>query len=240
VSESHGTSLPLQQTSDLIELSLAIDDGIAHLLRLSMIIRKKPETDEYVKAASQIPMDSNIDIIRVGDKFPVANERHIWLRNRLGEAITRRRQFILARKWHQERMQQVHEIKVGPDGNTVWTGEKASTYQPIEKLQNHDSYQNTLNKFQSSLQKSHTEYADSSKGTDENAKVLRTPPLPKREDGTRVKYGEHFECPLCRRMQMFEQKGDWKYVSLKYWFKGYTECIQKARFHRLTTVCMHI
>ncbi len=56
-----------------------------------MIIRKKPETDEYIKAARQFPMDSKIDEIRVSDKFPASRGHDEWLVARLGEAITRRR-----------------------------------------------------------------------------------------------------------------------------------------------------
>jgi hypothetical protein len=104
-------------------------------------------------------------------------------------------------------MEQVHEMKFGAGGKTIWTGEKASTYHRNESLQ-----ESNLQEFQGPTQiTTHTEYADSSIGREGNAEILRTPLLPKREDGTRVEYGEYFECPYCRRMQRFEQKSDWKY-----------------------------
>lgn len=94
--------------SEIVELYLSIQDGITNLFRLSTIIRKKPEVDEYIKAASKFrDMDPLSDIVHVGDKYPRAREGETWLRDRLGTAITRRRQYLFYRKEHQERMEKV-------------------------------------------------------------------------------------------------------------------------------------
>ncbi|KAH9218587.1 hypothetical protein DL95DRAFT_385253, partial [Leptodontidium sp. 2 PMI_412] len=63
-----------------------------------MIIRKKPEKDEYVKASLTYTIDPTADIIHVGDKYPPAKKGDKWLMERLGIAITRRRQYLLYRK----------------------------------------------------------------------------------------------------------------------------------------------
>lgn len=215
VESSLGSSLgdvKIQKVSETTELLRAIQDGIASLFQLSMIIRKKPETDEYIKAASIYPIDPISDIVHIGDKYPAVRGTNDWLSNRLGIAITRRRQYLLYRKEHQKKMQEVHRLREGPDGKTVYSGEGASSYHgrdtfPENKL--------SLDKqgVRVTPQASRTEYADSAKASECGMNILRTPPLPKRDDGSRVKYGEHFECPYCRRIQRFEEKIDWKYES---------------------------
>lgn len=201
----------VQETSEVVELYLAIEDGISNLFQLSMIIRKKPETDEYIKAASRYLIDPLSDIIHVGDKYQKVKVGKEWLQKRLGEAITRRRQYLQYRKEHQIKLEQVHEHKLGADGKTMWSGEKASTYHGNNDIIEYGQLTAGIQGVRQSSSAARTEYADSSKGRGASLAVLRTPPLPKKENGTRVKYGEHFECPLCRRMVRFDNKPDWKY-----------------------------
>jgi hypothetical protein len=76
-------------------------------------------------------MDLISGIIRVGDKFPAANERDDW-RERPGEAITRRRQCRLARKYHQEKMPQVHEMKLNYIGRSFRQARKRQRITAME------------------------------------------------------------------------------------------------------------
>ncbi|KAH7370573.1 hypothetical protein BKA65DRAFT_366218, partial [Rhexocercosporidium sp. MPI-PUGE-AT-0058] len=194
-------------SSELRELGLAIQEGITNLFRLSMIIRKKPEKDEYLKASLTYTIDPTADIIHVGDKYPPAKKGDKWLMERLGIAITRRRQYLLYRKEHQEKMEQVHTLKKDAGGKTVWSGEKASTYHPNEALE--DSRPADLNIW-GFVSSAPTEYADSSKGKDGASDLLRTPLLPKDSVGVRAEYNQHFECPYCWRPQKVGDKNEWK------------------------------
>jgi hypothetical protein len=203
------------QSSEIVELYLSIQEAITSLFRLSMIIRKKPEKDEYVKAASRYQIDPTSDIVHVADKYPTAKKEELpWLMKRLGIAITHRRQYLLFRREHQERMLQSHRMRAGPDGNTIWSGTKASTYLRNEQIaiDESDPAQAVRFTIESSQKPPRTEYADSSRGRDGATDVLRTPLLPMRQDGTRVQYGEHFECPYCWRLQVARDKPEWKYV----------------------------
>lgn len=199
-------------TSELAELSLSIEEGITSLFELSMIIRKKPEKDEYVKAALATSYDPTPDIVHVGDKYPLARSRDAWLMERLGTAITRRRQYLRYRKDHQEKMEQIHEIRKDADGKTVWSGEKASTYVHGDILGKSISNPAMPSDLSSTGlgKRPQTEYADSSKGKDGALDLLRTPLLPKDAKGVRVKYGEYFECPYCWRPQNVQGKNEWK------------------------------
>ncbi|KAF4634492.1 hypothetical protein G7Y89_g3617 [Cudoniella acicularis] len=199
-----------QKVSETAELLRAIQDGIASLFQLSMIIRKRPETDEYIKAASMYPMDPIFDIVRIGDVYPAVRGTNDWLSNHLGRALTRRRQYLLYRKEHQRKMQEVHRVREGPDGKTVYSGEGASSYHGNDTFPESTPLSLDKQGVQAAPKGPRTQYADSAKASERGTNILRTPPLPKKDDGSRVKYGEHFECPYCWRIQRFEEKGDWK------------------------------
>jgi len=200
-----------QTVSETAELLRSIHDGISNLFELSMIIRKRPETDEYIKAASTYPLDPISDIVHIRDKYPTIKRGNDWLSTRLGKAIARRRQYLIYRKEHQNRMQEIHRVREGPDGKTIYSGEGASSYHGKGVFPDYKPLSVDKQDFRVNTQGPSTIYADSVKATERGMNVLRTPPLPKREDGSRVKYGEHFECPYCWRIQKFDQKAEWKY-----------------------------
>ena len=49
--------------SELLELGLAIKEGITNLFELLIIIRKKPEKDEYIKAIQEYYTDLTADFL---------------------------------------------------------------------------------------------------------------------------------------------------------------------------------
>jgi hypothetical protein len=206
---------PLQDcsSSDIKELLYSIRDRIGDLFRLSIAIRKAPATDEYAKAALRHPnFNETIDSVYIRDRYPEAVAEK-WLMDRLGLAITRRRQFLLYRKTHQQRLEEVHNVKRGLDGKTVWSGTKASTHLPVSEEWKTFDFEDM---YTASNVEYHarpvTEYADSSRGMDGATNKLRTPRLPLKDNGIRAKYGETFECPYCHRLQMVADKPQWKYV----------------------------
>lgn len=195
--------------SEIKELGLAIQDAITNLFELSIIIRKKPEKDKYIKASLENPMDPTADIVHVGDKYTHIRTGDVWLRERLGTVITWRRQYLQYRRNHQKALEEIHELKT-VNGKTVWSREKALTYQPNEVF---GSRQGISTRLPQSISKpAPTEYADSSKGKDGGVDILRTPLLPKGADGIRAVYGQHFECSLCWRPQLVQSKNEWKQV----------------------------
>lgn len=165
-------------------------------------------TDEYGKAAQRYPDYSPIrDIVYIRDKYPEATAQE-WLVERLGKAITRRRQFLLYRKQHQKRLEEIHSLKRDLDGKTMFSGTKASTHHPNSEQQVvnfiEDSYADEADIHTRPV----TEYANSSIGTDGVTKKLRTPPLP-----PNTQWGETFECPYCHRLKIVADKTQWKYAS---------------------------
>jgi hypothetical protein len=86
------------QTSDLGQLFTAIKTANSSLMKLSMVIRNSPARDDYLKAASRYHFDARYDIGHVKEKHGAAKRSSDWLLERLGKAITRRRQYLKYRE----------------------------------------------------------------------------------------------------------------------------------------------
>lgn len=115
------------------------------------------------------------------------------------------------RKYHQERLEELHTAKRNADGKTVWLGTKASTYMPsVEVSGGTSDFVNREFDVRAATSRPKTEYADSSFGTDCSTDKLRTPHLLLNGEGVRVQFGEDFVCPYCQRPQLFETKAEWK------------------------------
>ncbi|KAK5682106.1 hypothetical protein LTS10_005231 [Elasticomyces elasticus] len=91
--------------SEAHELCLTVGDSITSLMKVSNLIRKATPRDKYAKAAAKKPMPewTPSDRSHVGEKFPKVKDRW-WLVERLGDAITARRQFLGYSQEHHERL----------------------------------------------------------------------------------------------------------------------------------------
>lgn len=209
----HPTYTHHVETSEMSELVSAIQGGIANLFQLSMIIRKLPVKDEYLKAASipKYQVDETVDVVYVGDKYPTVKYARPWLMNRLGLATVRRRQYLWYRRDHQEKLAREIAIGFGNDGQTVGSATKATTYLPNDQEDNNVEREHHEPKGDDHSQAYQTSYAPSNLTNDTSAS-LRVPPLPRGPDSRRVEYGEHFQCPYCQRIQNVRDRDGWKYA----------------------------
>lgn len=147
-----------------------------------------------------------MDIVYIRDKYPEATAQ-AWLTERLGKAITRRRQFLLYRKEHQQRLEETHTLTHDPDGKTMFSGTKASTHHPNSEQQVFNFIEDSYADESDIHSRPVTEYANSSIGKDGVTKKLRTPSLP-----PNAQWGETFECPYCHRLQIVIDKNQWRYA----------------------------
>nr|OQO26600.1 hypothetical protein B0A51_08281 [Rachicladosporium sp. CCFEE 5018] len=92
-------------TSELSELILSIGDLITSLMKVSMLVRKATTRDRYIRAiqAGGQPFLPDFDVRHVCDKFPRVRSQQ-WLYERLGGAITQRRQFLRYSREHKSRL----------------------------------------------------------------------------------------------------------------------------------------
>ena len=90
-----------------------IGSYITRLFRATKIIRQAAPTDRFTKAMTRqrVKLNDQFDIAHVGEKYPkLAETDQAWLRQRLGRAITHRRQFLRYAREHKEKLEAVaHE-----------------------------------------------------------------------------------------------------------------------------------
>ncbi|CAD6579307.1 MAG: hypothetical protein ASARMPREDX12_009124 [Alectoria sarmentosa] len=101
-SESSDTSKQ-EAASELTHLFLAITEAITSLYKLSISIRNPAPRDRYAKAASLNSFDVSYDVGHVYEKYPHVRSTP-WLMDRVGRAITRRREFLRYREKHREKL----------------------------------------------------------------------------------------------------------------------------------------
>lgn len=92
-----------EPVSELSQLFLAIRETVTSLYKLSITIRNPAPRDRYAKAASANPFDTSYDVGHVYEKFPHVRSK-VWLIEKFGRAITRRREFLRYREAHRERI----------------------------------------------------------------------------------------------------------------------------------------
>ena len=107
----------VKSTSEADELCLSVSDTITNLLKVSALLRKTTTRDRYAKAATKAASQSGFsiphsyDVQHVREKFPKL-EAKPWLLDKLGSAITQRREYL--------RYIQTHHTKIAnePRGGT--------------------------------------------------------------------------------------------------------------------------
>lgn len=175
-------------------------DSLSHvincLLRLSVAIRSRAPHDEFISRVGE-DLNENFahwDAGHVQEKFPLVER---GLANRLGRAISRRRQFFKYRDEHQSRLAEgLDDMSLGDQATTV-----ASSIPEHLKDASNDLISLDLS-FETRSDASRTTYATA--GPDSTK--LRVPPMPR-------DYIEGpFLCPFCHMIVSIETRDDWKYV----------------------------
>ncbi|RMY70269.1 hypothetical protein D0863_05892 [Hortaea werneckii] len=116
--------------SELGELLSALPDLISGLFKISILIRKSTNTDRYRKSlisASYVPFNTEFDIGHVGEKFP-KTRRNWWLQERLGNAISQRRQYLRYSRDHHNRIGRGEQQKPFEQETTFQSQRPTTTY----------------------------------------------------------------------------------------------------------------
>ena len=103
----HAESNEGLEISELDELFGTVQDTITNLMRMSILIREATPRDRYPKAEklSGGQFLASFDIDHVGNKFPkISGREQVWLKERLGKAITQRRQFLKYCRDHRDKL----------------------------------------------------------------------------------------------------------------------------------------
>ena len=192
------------------------------MFKISVLVKKATTRDRYAKAAKAQgePFDARFDISHVGHKFPLVHQTD-WLENRLGKAITQRRQYLRYCREHRDRLETQHRA-INVTENAVYKQPMPvrkpvdeATKSQIRSVKPPSTFAlttastlvvnnlETLEEFPDEVQ-SQTSYATSI-NEHESSDMLRVPPLP--DEGVR---GLPFECPYCWAPQLIKTRRAWK------------------------------
>ncbi|RYP78484.1 hypothetical protein DL771_000437 [Monosporascus sp. 5C6A] len=149
-----------------------------------------------------------------GDKFPKAKQKP-WLVRRLGNATARRRRDIQYRQTHRTALakQQDEQATMSDDSHTVTTGLStnvttvATTFEEQPRDLPEFELPQAVNRL--SVMTSATSFVSN---FEEEANMgRRVPDLSNMIlDGVQLEYGQPFECPYCRTIQMAAYRLEWK------------------------------
>jgi hypothetical protein len=210
-----------EPTSELRELSTAINAAISNLMKLSILIRESSKRDDYAKAASRYnTWNPGADIGHVEEKHGSAKGGvggSAWLLEHLGKAITRRRQFLTYRKEHHDKMtgdwgEDIDVIEETP--YTTQEGKKpAKTIAPTEAttfIPNMVLPDENESEIAGSFG-SQTSYEATELASEDGPTKLTIPHPPKWAfEDVLFEYGEPFQCPFCYTEHVVKNKNAWK------------------------------
>jgi hypothetical protein len=189
---------PIQDETEMGQLLSGIIDTITCLLRLSMANRSPAMLYESLQSASLDTSHFEQYYVRhVQDKFPKCEP---YLAQRLGRALSRRRQYLNYRKAHHDKLASGLSTldSGGTDDTTVATS--------IPLVLKNGELQDSLETVEEEDELSQTSYASTTTGST----TLLPPPMPKE-----AHEGKPFECPFCFTILMISNTYSWRYVEHK-------------------------
>jgi tetratricopeptide (TPR) repeat protein len=215
--------------SELSELREEISGTITRLFRVSIIIRQAAPTDLFAKALSRnrYCFSDQFDIAHVGEKYrKLATKDCVWLRQRLGRAITQRRHYLSYIQDHHEQLGSMlnRHDKVDSSGFMSQTPviEQPLALNPMFDMASRPSFftkATTVAAEQVTSQllvakesdseddaRSYTTISRSIDGDHESSITVRIPKL----DDLRVGNKKEFECPFCFRIKKFKSERIWR------------------------------
>lgn len=186
-SSQDGSEYNLQGDTELKQLFARTKSLITSLMRLSMAIRE-PAPNRQARSIDKSHFEQH-DMWHVQAKFPDAPQ---YLTERLGRAISSRRQYLTYREVHHDKLRKGIE-KLGVEAATT---EFTNNSTEATELHKTDSLAMT-DDFDDSA--SVTSYATSVNAT------LRAPGLPKE-----AQEKDHYSCPLCFALIAIHTTAAWK------------------------------
>jgi rubredoxin len=196
-----------------------IAEDISHLFRVSALIGKSIARDRYARAetASKERFDDQYDIAHVRHKFQHAKTPD-WLSLRLGQAITKRRQYIKYVREHRSRIDGDSQPRKESDLPPVASSMDPSQVQGPPKtitLASRPSQMPTMatTVVSDALLGVEQPFEDSRSVTTADTTWLDEDPDQKMSVPPLTEYttlGREFTCPFCPTIVKFNSQGSWK------------------------------
>ena len=215
-------------TSELQQLFLAIVETITSLLKLSISIRRSTPRDRYARVASlKSPLDPSFDINHVYEKYPRLRSKP-WLVEKLGKAITRRRDYLRYRERHHEKLadSNVSSANIKPpyhhnavptklDSHTVSARGGPKVADVASSSADRSRLASTIATtyiadshipFETASHSALSEISDLTSVVDDHHQEARPIPDPPKESAG----AKPFECPYCYTIQVIRKPSNWK------------------------------
>ena len=231
---AHGEST---QDSELQQLMQSVTKIVANLYKLSTIIRRGNLGHDRLLKSSKINVSyyEPFDIEHARNKFPSANDKLIY---RMGQAISRRRQYLKYREQHHDKLSEptIVPLTRQPVINTQTASksdlgahykaqshhnsqEQESTAQPVSVGVSTTASTFVLPKTPGPIDLDVDVYSESGtvssyQSSAAGEEKLQFPPPPEAS-----KDGQDFECPFCYTIcrlngkEEWQRKREWKYAS---------------------------
>jgi hypothetical protein len=209
------------QVSDIQELLGATSDTITSLFRLSIVIRNATPRDRYVQATGTLPAFDDmlkLDTNHVASKFPRIgrDEDMKWLEERLGYAITMRRQYLYYCAHHRMSMEDPEGQEALPqDRSQADIDLKSQTPKSLPPITKASTLRPSMIDIDTDFDKNRTEdvptfeeaapsFATSVETNDGNLRRSIVP-LPAFRNGE-----DTFECIYCHTIQTIKNEKSWQ------------------------------
>ena len=214
-------------TSELQQLFLAVVEAVTSLLRLSISIRKSAPRDRYARVASLSPLDPSFDINHVYEKYPRLRSKP-WLMERLGRAITRRRDFLRYRERHHGKLADSNDssafkkaldhhnpVPTKPSTHTISVRDGPKMADVASSLADRSRLVSTIattyiadshNLLETVSHAGLSEISDITSVVGDHDQEARPIPDPPKESAG----AKPFECPYCYTIQVVRKPSHWK------------------------------
>ena len=212
-SESEDDEEDSSSQLEIQQIIIEIAEVVNCLYRLSMSVRNPTGTQRYIKSAHiDTSFFEPFDVEHVNQKFPQAMT---YLVERLGKAISRRRQYLKYRETHAAKIAQHLPPFFPEDSGTVLSETTASALlahnNPAEEVK--------------SVAASESSYATSAGSVHR----IRMPSMPRA-----ARYGLPFECPYCRTIECVKDTNAWNkhvYRDLQPYICTFEKCTTSSEMY---------
>ncbi|KAF7868713.1 uncharacterized protein EAF02_009449 [Botrytis sinoallii] len=205
-SDDEGTTIEAEKTSELQELSKAMENSNKILFKVSNLVQIISSTDDYLKAATlyQSEFDPNVDICLVKEQYGSASGVDDWLITRLGKSLTRRRRYLkYIENYPKESIRNCDNIAVAEEEPVTAALTKDSISIDKSTLTRKDESESGDSQGSQS--------SDEATSVGECADKLNVPSHPFMEfENFPIQFSVPFQCPYCRTEQVPKDRAAWK------------------------------
>jgi hypothetical protein len=169
-----------------------------------------------LKLHPRCKLDPRWDIGHLREKHGPAKRSSDWLLERLGKSITRRRQYLIYRKGHHDKLaaewgEDTKDIEENEHEKTIAETQhtKATTFIAMKVVPDKDGSE-VGGSFSS---KTSYEATVVGEGAEHKLSVPQHPTMA--FDGIPFEYGKPFQCRYCYTEQIVKNRGGWKYAAFQ-------------------------